>query len=74
MDTVTINGEEYPTIHAPMWYHKRGLMQTATGYGKRINTGYKVEYLGRARRIYCCIFSNAGTCYIIVNKQQVTVI
>ena len=26
-------------VDAPMWYHKKGLMQTATGYGRKLNTG-----------------------------------
>lgn len=71
--TITIEGAEYPTISAPMWYHKRGLMQTATGYGARLNTGYKVHYMGRDRRIYCRIYSNAGTCWIIVDKRQIII-
>jgi hypothetical protein len=50
--------------HAPLWWHERGLSQTATGYGKRIATATMVRYNGKWRRVYCCIYSNVGTCYI----------
>jgi len=73
MEYVTISGVEYSTIYAPMWYHLKGLTQTATGYGKKLNTSYKVLYAGRERRIYCCCFSNCGTCYIIANRNKISV-
>jgi len=50
--------------HAPLQCHKLGLMQTATGYGKRIATATMVKFNGKWRRVYCCIYSNVGTCYI----------
>lgn len=51
-------------VHAPLWWQEKGLSYTATGYGKRIPTEWLVKYNGRMRRVYCCIFSNVGTCYI----------
>jgi len=50
--------------HAPMHWHEKGLWQTTTGYGKRIATATMVKVNGKWRRVYCCIFSNIGTCYI----------
>lgn len=47
-----------------MPHHKAGLCYTATGYGKRIPTEYMVRHNGKWRRVYCCQYSNAGTCYI----------
>jgi hypothetical protein len=58
-------------IDAPMWYHKRNLMQTATGYGKKLNTGKKFGFNGRYYRVYCSIFSNAGSNYIIVKGETI---
>ncbi len=51
---------------APLWWHKKGLSFTRSGYGKRIPTVHMVKIPGspRWRRVYCCIFSNAGTCYV----------
>lgn len=50
--------------HAPMFCHKIGVMQTTSGYGKKIATDIMIKYRGKWRRVYCCIFSNSGTCYI----------
>jgi len=51
----------------PLWYHERGLMQTATGFGRKLVTEYmiKLNNSGRWYRVYCCCFSNCGTMYII---------
>jgi hypothetical protein len=52
------------TVERPLWWQEKGLSYTATGYGKRIPTQHMVRYNGKWRRVYCCVFSNAGTCYI----------
>jgi len=57
----------------PLWFHKRGLLQTASGFGRKLRTEKKVFYKNRWRRVYVCQISNAGTAYIIVNKEEVTV-
>jgi hypothetical protein len=47
-----------------LWWQERGLLYTATGYGRKIPTRYMVQSGGKWRRVYCCIFSNSGTLYI----------
>lgn len=42
----------------------------ASGYGKKIPTGYMLYIRGRWRRLYCCCFSNAATCYVVIDKQD----
>ncbi len=54
-------------------WQKRGLMYTATGFGDKIPTSKKVLYASKWRRIYCSIFSNSGTCYIVHNKTKIIV-
>jgi len=58
---------------APLWWHLKGLSQTATGYGTRLTTPYKVKFNGRWRRVYCIQFSNAGTLYIGKRSDNLTV-
>ncbi len=53
-----------PSKDAPLGWHEKGLSFTASGYGRRIPTRMKVRINGRWRRVYCCIFSNSGTCYV----------
>lgn len=64
MQTFYINGVKCVAKHSPMRAHNLGLMQTVTGYGKRIATATMVNYKGKWRRVYCAIYSNVGTCYI----------
>jgi len=57
-------------------WQKAGLQYTASGYGKKIPTSYMVKLPGspRWRRVYCCTFSNAGTCYVPDKDGNWTVI
>jgi len=47
-----------------------GLQKTATGYGKKIPTSWKVYYEGCLRRIYQDVCSNSTTSYIIVKGKK----
>jgi hypothetical protein len=60
----------------PMRHHILGLQYTRSGYGRKIPTSYMVKLPGgkRWRRVYCCIFSNIGTCYVLDAKGNWTCI
>jgi len=60
---------------APLPHHTAGLSYTASGYGERIPTTRMVKIPGspRWRRVYCCIFSNAGTCYVTQGKDWIVI-
>ena len=56
---------------APLWWHEKGLQQTASGYGKKLTTPWKAHHNGRLYRVYCVCFSNAGTLYILPGGKPV---
>ena len=59
---------------APTWWQVQGLSYTSTGYGKKIPTSKMVRLEGKKwYRVYCAIFSNAGTCYIMLGGQPIIV-
>ena len=60
-------------IDAPMWYHERGLMQTATGYGRKLNTGKKALVGDKAYRVYASCCSNVACLYIIIKGIKIYV-
>ena len=49
--------------------------RTASGYGRRIPTSRMVQIPGspRWRRVYCCCYSNAGTCYVTRGKDWIVI-
>lgn len=55
------------------WWQKQGLSQTASGFGAKMLTRWKVKHNGRLKRIYCAIWSNSGTCYIIHKGEKIIV-
>jgi hypothetical protein len=71
----TLNIEDLEQKDEPLWWHKQGLSYTASGYGKKIPTAKMVKLPGskRWRRVYCCIFSNAGTCYVDTPKGWIVI-
>lgn len=46
---------------------------TATGYGSKIPTSKMLRYRNRWHRIYCAIYSNVGSCYIISKGEKIGV-
>ena len=58
-----------------LWWQKRGLSYTASGYGRKIPTHRMVKLPNdrRWRRVYCCIFSNIGTCYVVKQGEWVVI-
>ncbi len=58
-----------------MPHHKAGLDYTASGYGRKIPTTRMVRIPGskRWRRVYCCIYSNIGTCYVTSGDDWIVI-
>ena len=60
-----ISCDKSDLVERPLWWHDRGLSETASGYGRKLTTSKMIHFNGRLRRVYCCQISNAGTCYIV---------
>ena len=63
----------YPAVFVekPLRRHVLGLQYTRTGYGVKIPTSKMAVILGRSYRVYCAIFSNIGSNYVIIGGQRV---
>ena len=59
--------------HKILDWQKRGLSQTASGYGSKLVTYNMLRYNGIWHRIYCMCYSNSGTLYILVKGKMVIV-
>lgn len=60
-------------IDAPLWWHERGLQQTASGYGRKLTTRYKLRFEGKDYRVYVTQFSNVGSGWILVRGRKIFV-
>ena len=61
---------EITLTYCPLDWQKAGKQQTASGYGRKLNTGYKAEFNGKKYRVYCTCFSNSGSCWFIARGQK----
>lgn len=68
-----IYAEREDLIEAPMWYHLKGLSETSSGYGRKLNSGLKISFNSRQYRLYVTIFSNSGTMWFKVKGQKIIV-
>ncbi len=53
-----------------LWWQKRGLSYTRSGFGSKIPTEYTAQWRGRKYRVYCMIYSNSGSMYIVSKKVR----
>jgi len=44
------------------------------GYGRKIPTDWMIQIASRRYRVYCCCFSNIGTCYIKTKNHPFLVV
>jgi hypothetical protein len=59
-------------VDEPQWM-RWATIPTASGYGKKIPTRYKLWHNNRLHRIYACCFSNVATTYIISCNRTIIV-
>lgn len=75
MQTVTLTDyttdfNDIPLIDAPLPHHIMGLQYTASGYGAKIPTRYKVRFNNRLYRVYATCYGNASSTWIKANGCQ----
>jgi hypothetical protein len=71
----TLSLHELESKEKPLWWHLTGLSYTPSGYGSKIPTTKMVRLPGSKvwRRVYCCIWSNSGTCYVPQGKDWIVI-
>jgi hypothetical protein len=65
--------EQVEHVEAPMYHHLNNLSYTATGYGAKLPTQYKIKWAGRWYRVYSICFSNCSTEYILSKGKKIIV-
>ena len=72
-DYLRIYAERRELIYDPPLWMARGLQETASGYGKRLNSGLKISFNGKLYRIYTTVFSNVGSSWFTVRGRKIYV-
>lgn len=57
-------------IDSPLWWHRQGLSQTSSGYGRKLTSRYKISFEGKNYRLYTTCFSNAGSTWFIAKGNK----
>ena len=60
-------------VNDPLPWQKAGLQQTATGYGGKLTSSYKINFNGRLYRIYTTCFSNCASHWFTVSGRKIWV-
>lgn len=69
----SLTADRTELIQAPTDWQRQGLQETASGYGRRLNTGLKIHFNGKAYRLYCTCFSNAGSVWFKTKGRTIYV-
>lgn len=56
----------------PAWM-KAGLRQTASGYGMKLNSGYKIDFNGKLYRVYATCISNVASNWFTTKGKRIYV-
>ena len=67
----TLNIEKADLIDSVTWWQKKGLSFTRSGYGSKIPTAWKVRHNKRLKRVYCIVWSNTGSLFIMSGKNRI---
>lgn len=64
--------QPYESSDRPLWFHRQGLSETASGYGRRLRSTRMIRLAGeqRWRRVYVICYSNAGSAYVRIKGEQ----
>jgi len=68
-----ISAEQSDLVEAPTKWQAMGLQETATGYGRRLNTGRKISFEGRFYRLYATCFSNVASVWFRTKGKTIYV-
>ena len=68
-----IDGRRLEVVCKPLWWQERGLQATVSGYGAKIPTRWTVKHMNRWKRVYCRVYSNIGTLYIMHKGERLIV-
>lgn len=72
-NALILSADRTELVHAPTDWQKRGLQQTASGYGRKLNSGFKIHFDGKLRRLYATCYSNAASVWFEFKGQTVYV-
>lgn len=72
-DYERIYADHSELVYDPPAWMSRGLQETASGYGSRLNSGLKINFNGKLYRVYVTIYSNAGTSWFVTKGRKIIV-
>lgn len=70
--SINTNGRE-DLLDDPLDWQKRGLQQTASGYGRKLVMREKISFNGKFYRLYCTCFSNSGSVWFKAKGKTIYV-
>ena len=60
-------------LHCPLVWQERGLLQTTSGYGRKLTSEYKISFNGRLYRLYVTQISNAASTWFMAKGKKIFV-
>lgn len=68
-----IYADKSELVYDPPEWMKQGKLESKDGYGSKLNSGFKIHFNGKLRRIYVTIYGNAGTSWFMTKGRKIIV-
>jgi hypothetical protein len=73
LDAGVIGCDRSELLVNPTAWQKIGLIETASGYGSKLNSGLSIFFVGKWRRVYVTCFGNAGSSWFMAFGKKIFV-
>lgn len=58
-------------IYSPLPWQKLGLQETASGYGAKLTSSYKISFEGKNYRTYSTCYGNSGSAWFKAKGKKI---
>ena len=60
-------------VSSPLPWQQHGLQETATGYGGKLTSSFKIMFENKLRRLYVSCYGNSGSTWFMTKGRKIFV-
>lgn len=70
---ISVDDPRMDLLDVPLWWHKQHLSQTASGYGGKLTTRWKINFCGKWYRVYATCYSNSASHWFVARGRKISI-
>lgn len=69
--TIEVEDMRRDLLYAPLPWQQQFRPETVSGYGRKLNSGFKIRFNGRTYRVYLTLFAETGSSWFIAHGRKI---